>query len=130
MEIPHDAHVESAEMKVVLQEKQALETELQDTKAIIGTFQNQKEVLESHIQTLKNEIEQLLLIDPNFSISNELGKLSIKDMEVKTLQEDLDKVKQDTLDKDRLLQEILANKGSLTQQLRSTNKSLIDAKHC
>ena len=47
MKIPHDAHVETVELKVFLQEKQALETEFQDTKAIVGTFQNQKEVLES-----------------------------------------------------------------------------------
>ena len=54
--IPHDSHVETAELKVVLQEKQALEIELQDTKAIVQTFQNQKEVLESKIQILKKEI--------------------------------------------------------------------------
>ena len=40
LKIPHDAHVEIAELKVVLQEKQTLEIELQDTKAIVGTFQN------------------------------------------------------------------------------------------
>ena len=40
LKIPHDSHVETAELKVVLQEKQALETELQDTKAIVGTFKN------------------------------------------------------------------------------------------
>ena len=40
LKIPHDAHVEIAELKVVLQEKQALETKLQDIKVIAGTFQN------------------------------------------------------------------------------------------
>ena len=69
------------------------------------------------------------MTDPNFSIANELGKLSVKDMEVKTLQEDLAKAKQDTLEKDRLLQEILANQEPLTQQLRSANNSLVDAKY-
>ena len=116
-------------MKVVLQEKQVLETEFQDTKAIVGTFQNQKEVLESKIQILKNEIEQLSLTDPNVSIANELRKLSVKDKEVKTLQEDLAKAKQDTFDKDRLLQESLVNQESLTHKLGSTNNSLVDAKH-
>ena len=85
LKIPHDSHIETVELKVVLQENQALETKLQDTKTIVGTFLNQKEVLESKIQILKNEIEQLSLIDPNFSISNELGKLSDQDMEVKPL---------------------------------------------
>jgi cell division septum initiation protein DivIVA len=110
LKISHDSHVEIAELKVVLQENEALENELKDTKAIVGTFQNQKEELESQIQILKNEIEQLSLTDPNFSIANELGKLSVKDMEMKTLQEDLAKAKQD-----KLLREILANQESLTQ---------------
>ena len=70
-----------------------METKLQDAKSIVGTFQNQKEVLESQIHSLKKEIEQRSLTYPNFSITNELGKLSIKDMEVKTLQEDLEKCK-------------------------------------
>ena len=39
------------------------------------------------------------------------------------------KAKHDTLEKDRLLQEKFANQKSLTQQLRSTNNSLVDAKH-
>ena len=129
LKISHDSHVETTKLKVVLQEKQALETKLQDNKAIVGTFQNHKEVLESQIQILKNEIEQLSLTDPNFSIANELGKLLVKDMEVKTLQEHLAKAKQDALDKDKLLQENLANQESLTQQLRLVNNSLIDAKH-
>ena len=126
MEITHDAHVETVELKVVLQEKQALETELQDTKAIVGTFQNQKEILEIQIQILENEIEQLSLKDPNFSIANELGKLLVKDTEVKTLQEDLAKAKQDTLDKDKLLQESLANQESLTQHQRTTALSMLN----
>ena len=50
-------------------------------------------------------------------------------MEVKTLQEDLEKSKQEALDKEKLLQESLANQESLTQQLRSTNNNLIDTRH-
>ena len=50
-------------------------------------------------------------------------------MEVNPLQENLEKAKQDVLDKDKLLQENLANQESLTQQLRLVNNSLIDAKH-
>ena len=129
LKIPHDSHVETAELKVVLQEKQALENELQDTKAIVGPFQNQKEELESQIQILKNEVEQMSLVDPNFSIATELGKLSVKDMEMKTLQEGLAKAKQYILEKDKLLKEILSNQELLTQQLRSTKDSLIDAKY-
>ena len=39
------------------------------------------------------------------------------------------KTKQDAFDKYKLLHEILANQESLTQQLRSTNTSLINAKN-
>lgn len=107
--------METIELKVVLQEKQVLEIELQDTKAILGNFQNQKEELENQIQILKNEIEQLSLVDPNFSIATELGKLSVKDVEMKALQEDLAKAKQDILEKDKLLKESLASQELLTQ---------------
>lgn len=50
-------------------------------------------------------------------------------MEVKTLQEDLAKAKQDSLEKDKLLQESLSNQELLTQQIRSTKNSVIDAKY-
>ena len=106
-----------------------METELLDTKAIVGTFQNQKEVLESQIQILKNEIEKLSFTDHDFSIANELGKLSVKDMEVNPLQENLEKAKQDVLDKDKLLQESIENQESLTQQVRLASNNLNDAKH-
>lgn len=50
-------------------------------------------------------------------------------MEMKTLQEDLDKAKQDILAKDKLLKEILVNQELMTQQLRSTKDIFIDAKY-
>ena len=55
--------------------------------------------------------------------------VSVKDMEVKTLQEDLAKAKHDILEKHKLLKESLSNQELLTQQLRLENKSLIDAKY-
>lgn len=53
----------------------------------------------------------------------------MKDIEVKTLQEDLAKAKQDIFEKDKLLKESLANQELLTQLLKSTKNSLIDAKY-
>ena len=109
LKLPHDAHVETVELKVVLQEKQDLESELQNTKAMVGTVQNQKEELENQIQILKNKVEQMSLADRNFSIAYELGKLSVKDMELKTLQEYLVKTKHDIFEIDKLLKESLDN---------------------
>ena len=50
-------------------------------------------------------------------------------MEVKTLLEDLAKVKQDILEKDKLLKESLDNQELLTRQLKSAKDNLIDAKY-
>ena len=58
LKIPHDAHVETVELKVVVQEKQALENELQDTKAIVGTFQNQKEGLKIIFKSSKMKLSK------------------------------------------------------------------------
>ena len=38
LKLPHDSHVETAELKIVLEEKQNLESELQNTKAMVGTI--------------------------------------------------------------------------------------------
>ena len=85
--------------------------------------------LENQIQILKNEVEQMSLVDLNFSIATKLGKLSMKDMEMKTLHEDLAKAKQEILEKDKLLKRIFSNQELLTQYLSSTKDSLIDAKY-
>ena len=76
---------------------------------MVGTFKNQNEELENHVQSLKKQVEQLSLTDPNFSIATKLGKLSVKDLELKTLQEYLTKAKQDVLEKEKLLNDSLTN---------------------
>ena len=47
--LPHDSSMETIELKVVLEEKQNLEIELQNAKAMVGTMQNRKEELEQEI---------------------------------------------------------------------------------
>ena len=69
------------------------------------------------------------LTDPNFSIAIELGKLSVKDLELKNLQYDLTKAKQNILEKEKILNDNLDNQESLKQQLESMKDSLSDAKH-
>lgn len=55
--MPHESHVQTTELKSVLQEKEVLENELENTKAVVGTFKDQKEVLESQIKLLKDQVD-------------------------------------------------------------------------
>ena len=89
MKLPHDSSMETAELKVVLEEKQNLENELQNAKAMVGTMQSQKEELEHEIYILKGQVEKLSLADPTFSIASELGELTITNLELSKLQEEL-----------------------------------------
>ena len=68
LKMPHEAHVQIAELKIVLQEKEILENELQNTKEIVGTIMNQKEILEGQIKLLKDQVDRLSLFDPNYSL--------------------------------------------------------------
>ena len=51
----------------------------------MGTFKNLNEELENQVESPKKQVQQLSLTDPNFSIATELGKLSVKDLDLKTL---------------------------------------------
>ena len=46
LKLPHDSHVETTELKIVLEEKQNMESELQNTKGTVVTIEGQKEELE------------------------------------------------------------------------------------
>ena len=127
--MPHEAHVQRTEMKSILQEKEVLENELQNTKPVVGSIKDQKEMLENQVKLLKDKVDQLSLSDPNFSLVTKIGELSVKDLEFKKVQEELEKVKQDVIDKDKFLLDSLAEKETLKRQLNSVKGSLIDAKH-
>ena len=77
LKLPHDASCETTKMKVVLEEKKNIETELQNAKAMVGTMQIQKEEMEQEIQILKSQVEKLSLADPTFSIASKLGELTV-----------------------------------------------------
>lgn len=96
---------------------------------MVGTFKTQKEELEHHIQSLKTQVEQLSLVDPNFSLVSELGKVPVKDLEFKKLQEDLNKVKQDLQEKGKSLEQSSAENEFLRRQLETAKDSLIEEKH-
>ena len=115
LKLPHDSHVETTKLKIVLKEKQNLESELQNTKAMVGTIQGQKEELEQKIQLLKGQVEKFSLAYPSFSIAFELGELTVTNMELRNLQDELEQIKQDLLEKDNMLKESLEAQEVLTQ---------------
>ena len=129
LKLPHDSHVETTELKIDLEEKQNLESELQNTKAIVGIVQRHKEELEQQIQLLKGKVEKMSLTDPSFFITFELGELLVTKLELRNIQDELDKAKEDIFIKDNLLKESLASQEVLTQQVRSTKDILTQTKH-
>ena len=62
---------------------------MQNTKAVVGTIKDQKEILENQVKLLKDKLEQFSLFDPNFSLVTEIGELSVKDLECKKVKEEL-----------------------------------------
>ena len=64
-------------------------------------------MLENQVKILKDRLDQLSLYDPKFSLVTKIGELSVKDLEVKKLQEELEKTKQDVIDKNKLLSDSL-----------------------
>lgn len=121
--------METTELKIVLEEKQNLESELHNTKAMVGTIKGQKEELEQQIQVLKSQVEKMSLVDPSFSIASELGELLVTNLDMRNLQDELDQAKQDILEKENLLKEILATQEVLTHQVIFAKNILTKEKH-
>ena len=105
--------MQTVDLKTVLQEKEVLQIELQNTKAIVGTINVQKSSLEDQIKTLKEKLDQNSITDPNLTLASELGNLSVKELELKKVQEEVEETKQDILDKDKLLAESSVEKENL-----------------
>ena len=74
-------------------------------------------------------MDQLSFSDPIFTLVTELGNLSVKDLELRKIQEELQKAKQDILDKDKLLTESSIDKENLKRQVDSFKQTLIDANY-
>ena len=81
---------------------------------MVGTIQSQKEELEQEIQLLKGQVEKLSLADPAFSIASELRELIVTNLELGNLQEELDQIKQNLVEKDNQLKESLETWEMLT----------------
>ena len=89
IKLPSEGVVQTMELKIVLQEKEFLQTELQNTKPIVGTIKDEKVSLEDHIKALEEKVDKMTIVDPSLSLASELGSLSIKELELKNAQEEL-----------------------------------------
>ena len=68
------------------------------------------------------------ITDPSLTLASELGNLSVKEIEMKKVQEEMEEAKKDILDKDKLLAESFADKENLKRQVEVVRQSLKDAK--
>ena len=91
---------------------------------MVGTMQIQKEEMEQEIQLLKSQVKKLSLADPTFSIASELGELTVSNLELSKLQEELGQIKQKLEDKDNQLKECRKTQEMLTQHVRLTKDVL------
>ena len=126
--MPSEGPIQTVELKIVLQEKEVLQTELQNTKVIVGTIKDQKSSLEDQIKTLKEKVDQTSITDPSLTLAYELGNLPAKELELKKVQEEMEEAKKGILDKDKLLAESSAHKENLKRQMDCLRKALKDAK--
>jgi hypothetical protein len=55
-------------------------------------------------------VDQLSIADPSLTLATELGNLSVKELKVRKIQQELQKAKLDILDKEKLLTECSADK--------------------
>ena len=69
LKMPHEAHVQTTELKTILEEKQVLEDELQNTKVVVGTIKDQKEMLENQVKLLKTKLIRCLYLTLTFLLS-------------------------------------------------------------
>ena len=68
------------------------------------------------------------IADPSITLAFELGNLSVKELELKKVEEEIGEAKHDILDKDKLLAERSAEKENLQRQVEAGRQALKDAK--
>ena len=128
LKLPSEGAVQTIELKIVLQEKEVLQTKLQNTKSIVGTIKDEKYALEDKIKYLKDKVDKMSIADPSIYLASELGILSVKELELKKVQDELEEAKKSVLDKDKLLAESLTNTNNLQRQVKPIRHALKDTK--
>ena len=124
LKLPTEGAVETMELKTVLQEKEVLQTELQNTKAIVGTIRDEKDALEDQIKSLKEKVDKMTIVDPSLSLASELGILFVKQLELKNAQEQLKEVKKNLFDTTKLLTKSSIENENLRRQVEASRQSL------
>ena len=71
LKLPVENLVQTIELKTVLQEKEDLQIELQNTKAILGTIKDEKEALEYQIKKLNEKFDNMTTVDSSISLASE-----------------------------------------------------------
>ena len=87
LKLPHEGPVQTVELKTILQEKEVLQNEIQNTKAMVGTIKDLKNSLEDQVKLLKEKVDQLSIFDPSLTLVTKLGNISIKELELRKVQE-------------------------------------------
>ena len=73
-------------------------------------------------------MDQMSIVDPSITLASKLGNLSVKELEPKSVQEELKEDKHDILDKEKLLPESSKEKDNLKRQVEVVRQGLKDAK--
>ena len=115
-------------MKTNLQEKEVLQTELQNTKAIVGTIRDEKTTMEDQIKALKEKFDNMTIVHPSLSLASKLESLSVKELELKNAKEELEKVKKTLVDKIKILTETSTENENLGRQVEAGKQALKDTK--
>ena len=126
--LPVESPVQTVELNTVLQEKEVLQTELQNTKAIVGTIKDEKATLEDQIKNLNEKFDNMTTIDSSISFASELGSLSVKELELKNTQEELAEEKKTLVDKVNVLTKTWVENENLRKQVEVGKQALRDTK--
>lgn len=108
--------MQTIELKTILQEKEDLQTELHNTKAIAGTIKYEKAALEDQIKNLNEKFDNMTIVDSSIYLASKLGSLSVKEIELKNTQDELEETKKTLVDKVRVLTETTTENENLRKQ--------------
>ena len=71
-------------------------------------------------------VDNMTVVDPSLSLASELGSLSVKEMELKNSQEELEEAKKSLLDKTKLLTKSSTENENLRIQIEASRHALKD----
>ena len=128
LKIPHQAYVQTFELKIVMEEKEILQKQLIDSQANYAIYNNQKLLLEKQIKLLQEKVDQGSSADPSFALASALGSLSVKDVELKKAWDEVLMIRKQLQDKDLLLQYATAEKTRLQNIISSFRQALIETR--